>query len=82
MGLREGHPEKDGVLVNSSDLVSEVKQRIKRRATIDGIARQAEGLRVVGGTRGDEATEERITKSDKPSGEEESPLPPGDIVSS
>lgn len=53
MGLRDGHPEKEGVLVNLSDLVMEVKQRLARKAAIDGIVQQAEGLRVVGGTRGE-----------------------------
>jgi histidyl-tRNA synthetase len=53
MGLRDGHPEKEGVLVNLSDLVSEVKQRLARKAELDRITKQAEGLRVVGGTRGE-----------------------------
>ena len=48
MGLQDGHPEKDGVLVNLSDLVAEVKYRIKRKAELDGMTQQAEGLRVVG----------------------------------
>ena len=32
MGLPEGHPEKDGVPVNLSDLVSEVKKRLAAKA--------------------------------------------------
>jgi hypothetical protein len=48
-GLREGHPEKDGVVVNLEDLVSEVKQRLKRKADLDNMAQKAGGLRVVGG---------------------------------
>lgn len=31
MGLQEGHPEKDGVLVEKRALVSEVKARLKRK---------------------------------------------------
>lgn len=31
MGLREGHPEKDGVLVDMSALVSEVRERLRRK---------------------------------------------------
>lgn len=53
MGLRDGHPEKEGVLVNLDDLVAEVRQRIKRRSTIDQLAQEAAGLKVVGGIRGE-----------------------------
>jgi histidyl-tRNA synthetase len=54
-GLREGHPEKEGVLVNLADLVSEVQQRIDRKANLDALVQQADGLRVVGGIKSDEA---------------------------
>ncbi|KAL3419014.1 histidyl-tRNA synthetase [Phlyctema vagabunda] len=64
MGLREGHPEKEGVLVNLADLVTEVKQRMKRKAAIDSMTKQAEGLRVVGGTRGEEAKPEEAASSE------------------
>jgi histidyl-tRNA synthetase len=53
MGLREGHPEKEGVLVNLSDLIAEVKNRIRRKAELDGMTQQAEGLKVVGGVKGE-----------------------------
>ncbi len=53
MGLRDGHPEKEGVLVNLSDLVAEVKHRIRRKAELDGMTQHAEGLRVVGGVKGE-----------------------------
>lgn len=78
MGLRDGHPEKEGVLVDLEDLVSEVKQRMKRKANIDAMAQQAEGLRVVGGTRGEGAMLEApaSTEPDKAAGKEnESPNP-------
>jgi histidyl-tRNA synthetase len=57
MGLQEGHPEKEGVLVNISDLVDEVKSRIKRKAELEALAVQAEGLRVVGGVKGEPSPE-------------------------
>jgi histidyl-tRNA synthetase len=53
MGLREGHPEKEGVLVNLSDLVPEVLARINRKANLDSLVQQADGLRVVGGIKGE-----------------------------
>lgn len=31
LGLREGHPEKDGVLVAMNELVKEVKERLRRK---------------------------------------------------
>lgn len=52
MGLKEGHPEKDGVMVNMPELVREVKKRLQRKKEIDDVARQAEGLRVVRGIKG------------------------------
>ncbi|KAI0482620.1 hypothetical protein GGR56DRAFT_620820 [Xylariaceae sp. FL0804] len=35
MGLPDGHPEKDGVLVNRSDVVQELKDRLSRRQRPD-----------------------------------------------
>ena len=54
-GLRADHPEKEGVMVSLSDLVYEVKARIKRKAEIDGLVIEAEGLRVVGGSKKEES---------------------------
>jgi histidyl-tRNA synthetase len=48
MGLQDGHPDKDGVLINLSDLVAEVKQRIKRKADRDVLTKQTEGLQILG----------------------------------
>lgn len=79
MGLREGHPEKEGVMVDMEDLVIEVKQRMKRKATIDSMARQAEGLRVVGGTKGDDAIIEE-TKSTEPEVEGSAPAGEGNVA--
>ncbi|KKF95745.1 Histidine--tRNA ligase mitochondrial [Ceratocystis platani] len=52
MGLRDGHPEKEGVLVSLANLAQEVKARIQRKKDLDDITRQAEGLRVVHGIKG------------------------------
>lgn len=57
-GLKEGHPEKEGVLVNVSDLVSEIRQRLKRMEDLNNITRDAEGLKVVDGIRGEIASAE------------------------
>ncbi|KAI0137026.1 hypothetical protein BJ170DRAFT_604209 [Xylariales sp. AK1849] len=56
MGLRDGHPEKEGVLVNLASVADEVKQRLLRKYELDEMTQQAEGLRVVHGIRGDEIT--------------------------
>ncbi|KAK0126081.1 Cytoplasmic and mitochondrial histidine tRNA synthetase [Cadophora gregata] len=53
MGLRDGHPEKEGILVDLVDVVAEVKQRLRRKADLEGLFREAEGLRVVDGIKGD-----------------------------
>ena len=53
MGLLEGHPEKEGVLVDLKDLVAEVRTRITRKSKLDEMFKHAEGLRVVGGIRGE-----------------------------
>ena len=50
-GIRKDHPEKEGVLVNLSDLVSEVRLRIQRKSQLDSLAIEAGGLRVVGGSK-------------------------------
>ncbi len=60
MGLRDDHPEKEGVLVNLSDITKEVKQRLDRKAELDRLAEQAEGLRVVEGIKGDDFSAEKI----------------------
>ena len=60
-----GHPEKDGILVKLSDLVSEIEQRIERKAAVDGMIQHAEGLKVVDGIRGDpmETQSEHVEKA-------------------
>jgi histidyl-tRNA synthetase len=36
MGLPEGHPEKDGVLVDIKDLTAEVKRKLEMKAETSG----------------------------------------------
>lgn len=62
MGLRDGHPEKEGVLVNLNEIAHEVKQRISRKKELDGLVGQAEGLKVVDGIRGGEISTEATTE--------------------
>jgi histidyl-tRNA synthetase len=49
MGLPVDHLEKDGVDVELTNLVAEVKSRIAKKAHLDGITQRAEGLKVSGG---------------------------------
>ena len=85
MGLRDGHPEKEGVLVNLKDLVSEVRNRISRKSKLDEMVQQAEGLRVVGGLRGEPEkagpTKASTSKSEEtPANAIESAKPIGDAA--
>lgn len=61
-------------MVNLSDLVSEVKARIQRKEELDSLAIEAEGLRVVGGSKKEEPkkTEKSVPETEKPA--EETPL--------
>lgn len=54
MGLKDGHPEKEGVLVELADIAAEVRHRLQRKAALDRITQQAEGLKVVHGIRGEQ----------------------------
>ncbi|KAH7416973.1 histidyl-tRNA synthetase-like protein [Cadophora sp. MPI-SDFR-AT-0126] len=65
MGLREGHPEKEGILVDLVDVAAEVKQRLRRKADLEGLFQEAEGLRVVDGIKG-EAEKVPATESAAP----------------
>ena len=44
MGLPEGHAEKDGVLVNLTDLVAEVRRRLRERMDGDGLVEGVNGI--------------------------------------
>ncbi|KXH26985.1 histidyl-tRNA synthetase [Colletotrichum salicis] len=54
LGLPEGHPQKDGELVDMASLVPEVQKRLSRKRELDNLATRAEGLRVVGGMKGED----------------------------
>lgn len=53
MGLPDDHPLKEGELISLDNLVEEVQARLARKQQLDGIALQAEGLKV-DGVRGEE----------------------------
>ncbi|RFU81453.1 histidyl-trna synthetase [Trichoderma arundinaceum] len=61
MGLKDGHPEKDGVLVDTTRMPEELKYRIQRKRELESITIQAEGLKVVGGVKGDQAIKAEAT---------------------
>lgn len=46
MGLPDGHPEKDGVVVEISNLVDEVKRRIANQTDVGALTEKVEGLKV------------------------------------
>ncbi|SPN96948.1 probable HTS1 - histidine--tRNA ligase, mitochondrial [Cephalotrichum gorgonifer] len=73
MGLRDGHPEKDGVAVALDDLVADVKAKLSRRAELDDLTRQAEGLKVVHGIKGEDAA--AVEVDGKAGGEEDGGAP-------
>ncbi|OAA67510.1 histidyl-tRNA synthetase [Cordyceps fumosorosea ARSEF 2679] len=54
MGLRDGHPEKEGILVSLDKMVDEVKSRLERKRELESVVQQAEGLRVVDGIKTDD----------------------------
>lgn len=55
MGLPEGHPEKDGVMVDLKDLVSEVRTRLSKKADEDSIGPVAESTNGLGIAESDRA---------------------------
>lgn len=54
MGLQDGHPEKEGVLVNLSNMAAEVKARLQRKKELEEVTIQAGGLKVVDGIKGED----------------------------
>ena len=44
LGLPEGHPEKDGVMVNRSDLVREVRSRLEKPGATDSVTASMDEL--------------------------------------
>ncbi|KGQ12318.1 Histidine--tRNA ligase [Beauveria bassiana D1-5] len=68
MGLRDGHPEKEGVLVSLDNMVGEVRARLERKKELERIVQQAEGLRVVDGIKTEDvATTEDAAAAGAPS---------------
>ena len=63
LGLPDGHPEKDGVLIKLDDLENEVLQRLARKKALDDMTKQAEGLRVVRGIKGEDVKIEPTAES-------------------
>ncbi|KAL8830501.1 MAG: hypothetical protein Q9170_005704 [Blastenia crenularia] len=47
LGLPEGHPEKDGVMVNKTDLVQEVRSRLEKQAKTDAVIASLNDLETV-----------------------------------
>ena len=44
MGLPEGHPEKDGVMVDITDLVAQVRERLRNKVDGDQLAEDVNGM--------------------------------------
>lgn len=65
MGLQEGHPEKEGILVDLKDMVKEVKTRLQRKRELDSLTQQAEGLKVVDGIKKDEVKAEPTASAEQ-----------------
>ncbi|KAK7394078.1 Cytoplasmic and mitochondrial histidine tRNA synthetase [Neonectria punicea] len=74
MGLQDGHPEKEGVLVDIKDMTREVKVRLQRKRELDEMTRQAEGLRVVHGIKGDEVKAEKAPATVEQAAVEQTPI--------
>lgn len=53
MGLDDGHPEKEGILVAIPNLVSEVHRRLEQLRKLEEMTVSASGLRVVDGIKGE-----------------------------
>lgn len=47
LGLPEGHPEKDGVMVNKTDLVQEVRSRLENQAQTAAVTASLNELETV-----------------------------------
>lgn len=45
LGLPEGHPEKDGVMVNKTDIVQEVRSRLEKQRQAQEVTTSMDGLK-------------------------------------
>lgn len=73
MGLKDGHPEKEGVLVDMTRMAEELKYRIQRKRELESMMIQAEGLKVVDGIKGDQAAKAKAAEAAEASKAEEAP---------
>lgn len=58
MGLNDNHPEKEGVLVDISELASEIRRRLDQIARLEQLTQDASGLRVVDGVKGEDVAKD------------------------
>jgi histidyl-tRNA synthetase len=75
MGLPDGHPEKEGVDVRLDNLEAEVIQRLARKKALDELTKQADGLKVVHGIKGEEVKAETVATEQAAQALEEAPAP-------
>lgn len=54
MGLSDSHPEKEGILVDISDLANEIRRRLDQINRLEQLTQDASGLRVVDGMKGED----------------------------
>ncbi|KAM0450376.1 hypothetical protein ACHAPV_004044 [Trichoderma viride] len=76
MGLKDGHPEKDGVLVDTIRMAEDLKYRIQRKRELESITIQAEGLKVVDGIKGNQAAKKEAEAKAEETKVEEAPAAP------
>jgi len=69
MGLPEGHPEKEGVLVDLKNLVPEIEDRLKRKQQLDSLAQKAKGLQVMDGIKHKDDVKDEVPVTEKPAEE-------------
>ena len=48
LGVSDDHPEKEGVLISLSDLVVEVRERIRRKADVESVDKMIEAANGLG----------------------------------
>lgn len=66
------------MLIDLEDLVPEIQKRLERKANLDAMVQQADGLKVVGGIKGDKKdVEDSKQTTDAPQGKENEKKEPG-----
>ncbi|KAK4226956.1 putative mitochondrial histidyl-tRNA synthetase precursor [Podospora fimiseda] len=71
MGLPDDHALKEGELISFENLEQEVKARLDQKKRLDSIAERAEGLRVVGGIKGEDIKASVVAEAVQPKTDEE-----------